>query len=118
MRLHHVLCFGVLLLGAAAPRAVFAQFQAPTQEELSMRAGSKAPGAAAVYLFREETADDPHHFHTVYARIKILTEAGKAAATVHVTYHKNFVFYSGGDNSSRMASGTANSWSAPDFNRA
>jgi hypothetical protein len=118
MRLHHVLCFGVLLLGAAAPRVAFGQFQAPTQEELSMTSDSKAPGAAAVYLFREETADDPHHFHTVYARIKILTEAGKAAATVHVTYHKNFVFYSGGDNSSRMASGTANSWSAPDFNRA
>lgn len=83
-----------------------------------MTSDPKAPGADAVYLYREETADDPHHFHSVYARIKILTERGKEAATVHITYSRNFVFDASGDNSSRMGSGTANHWQAPDINHA
>ena len=81
-----------------------------------MTSDPKAPGAAAVYLYREEKEDDPHHFRSVYARIKILTEQGKEAATVHVVYHKNFMFYAAGDNSSRMANGSANSWDAPSIN--
>jgi hypothetical protein len=36
-----------------------------------------APGAPAVYLFREETADDQRQMRTLYARIKILTDAGR-----------------------------------------
>jgi len=83
-----------------------------------MASDPKAPGAAAVYLYREEREDDQHHFMSVYARIKVLTEAGKAAATVQVRYHKNFMFYAAGDNSSRMASGTATAWSLPDVNHA
>lgn len=83
-----------------------------------MTSDPQAPGAPAVYLYREEREDDPHHFRSVYARIKVLTEAGKEAATVHVIYHKNFMFYAGGDNSSRMANGFANNWSAPDISHA
>lgn len=65
-----------------------AQFQQPTKEELEMTADPKAPGAAAVYLYREETVDDERHFHTTYARLKILTEKGKELATVHVPYER------------------------------
>lgn len=65
-----------------------AQFQQPTKEELEMTADPKAPGAAAVYLYREETVDDERHFHTTYARVKILTEKGKDLATVHVPYER------------------------------
>jgi Domain of Unknown Function with PDB structure (DUF3857)/Transglutaminase-like superfamily len=36
-----------------------------------------APDSPAVYLFREETVTDDLHTHTMYARIKILTEKGK-----------------------------------------
>jgi len=118
MRFHKMLCFGIFLLASTAPLVAYGQFQAPTPEELSMTSDPKAPGAAAVYLYREEREDDPHHFRSVYARIKVLTEQGKEAATVHVIYHKNFVFYAAGDNSSRMASGVANNWSAPDMNHA
>jgi hypothetical protein len=118
MRSHIELCLGILLLATAAPRVASAQFQAPTKEELSMTSDPKAPGAAAVYLYREETVDDPHHFRTVYARIKVLSEKGKELATVHVTYQRNFVFYATGDNSSRSSSGTENHWDAPDMNRA
>ncbi len=83
-----------------------------------MTADPKAPGADAVYLFREEVSDDPHHFTTVYARVKVLTEKGKEAATVHISYVRSFVFHATGDNSSRMGSGTANHWDAPDVNHA
>jgi hypothetical protein len=114
MRSLKVLCLGVMLMGAAAPLAAFGQFQAPTPEELNMTSDPKAPGAAAVYLYREEKEDDPHHFRSVYARVKVLTEQGKELATVHISYQKNFVFYATGDNSSRMSNGFANSWSTPD----
>ena len=66
----------LLLLALAAPALLHAQFQPPTQEELSMTADPKAPGAAAVYLYREETTDDSLHYHSYYERIKILTEKG------------------------------------------
>jgi Domain of Unknown Function with PDB structure (DUF3857)/Transglutaminase-like superfamily len=65
-----------------------AQFQEPTKEELQMTSDPKAPGAAAVYLYREEKVDDEKHFHTTYARLKILTEKGKELATVHVPYER------------------------------
>jgi hypothetical protein len=75
-----------LLLVVASPTLVRAQFQPPTPEELSMTADPKAPGAAAVFLNVEEITDDPIHFHSFYARIKILTEKGKELATVEVPY--------------------------------
>jgi len=83
-----------------------------------MTSDPKAPGAAAVYLYLEERVDDPHSFRSVYARIKILTEAGRELATVHVVYQKRFVFNAVGNNSSRMGSGTATHWDAPDVNHA
>src|SRR5579871_6068666 len=64
------------------------QFQEPTREELQMSADPKAPASAAVYLFREETVDDNLHFHTLHARIKILTEKGKELATQSIPYEK------------------------------
>jgi hypothetical protein len=79
-----------MLLGAAAPLAAFGQFQAPTAEELKMTSDPKAPGADAVFLNREETENDPQHYKTFYARIKVLTEKGKELATVQIGYEKNF----------------------------
>ncbi|MGD0735222.1 MAG: DUF3857 domain-containing protein [Terracidiphilus sp.] len=76
----------LLLLAAASPALLFAQFQQPTDEELKMTADPKAPGAAAVYLYREETTDDALHYQTFYERIKILTEKGKELATIHIPY--------------------------------
>ena len=67
---------------------LMAQFQQPTDEELKMTADPKAPGAAAVYLNIEEIANDPMHYQSFYARIKVLTEKGKDLATVEVPYLK------------------------------
>jgi hypothetical protein len=89
MRIHNVLCHGVMLLGAAAPLAAFGQFQAPTAEELKMTSDPKAPGADAVYLYLEETEDDDKSFRTLYVRIKVLTEKGKELATVQIGHQQN-----------------------------
>lgn len=96
----------ILLLGVGSfTFLAYAQFPAVPKEELTMTSDPKAPGAAAIYLYREETEDDPHAFRTVYARIKILTEAGKSAAVVHIQYPETFVFSATGNNSSRMEGG-------------
>ena len=75
-----------LLLAFTSPALLLAQFQQPTDEELKMTADPKAPGAAAVYLYREETTDDSLHYHSYYDRIKVLTEKGKELATVRIPY--------------------------------
>lgn len=72
-------------LSAAAQK-----FQQPTQEELQMTSEPKAPGAPAVYLYREESTNNQGHYVSEYARIKVLTELGKEYATVHVPYYKGF----------------------------
>lgn len=117
MRLRSAVRIGILLCGAVVPLVSFGQFPAPSKQELAMTSDPQAPGAPAVYLDREETSQDGNHFTTIYARIKVLTPAGLDAATVHISYNRNFVFTAAGDNSSHMASGTATNWSAPDANR-
>src|ERR1039458_4172348 len=88
MRTHVFLRCLPLLLALTSPAILLAQFQQPTDEELKMTADPKAPGAAAVYLNIEEIANDPMHFQSFYARIKVLTEKGKELATQEVPYLK------------------------------
>jgi hypothetical protein len=76
----------LLFVLITAPALLRAQFQDPTPEELKMTEDPKAPAAAAVYLNFEETTDDPLHYHSVYARIKILSEKAKDLATVDLPY--------------------------------
>ncbi|WP_348264078.1 DUF3857 domain-containing protein [Telmatobacter sp. DSM 110680] len=53
-----------------------------------MTSDSKAPGADAVYLYREERSDDNLHYHSYYVRLKVLTEKGKELATVRTPYER------------------------------
>ncbi len=76
----------VLIVAVASPAILRAQFQQPTPEELKMTDDPEAPGAAAVYLNIEEIANDPLHYQSFYARIKVLTEKGKERATVELPY--------------------------------
>ena len=62
-----------------------------------MTSDPKAPGAAAVYLYREETTNNQSHYISEYVRIKILSEAGKEYATVHVPYSKAYTAVLGKD---------------------
>jgi hypothetical protein len=53
-----------------------------------MTAEPAAPNASAIFLYREETSDDKLHMHSVYVRLKILTEAGKKYAEVEIPYER------------------------------
>lgn len=88
MRSRTVLLFSFCCLTFAFPIALFGQFQPPTKEELEMTTDPSAPGADAVYLFREEKSDDNLHYRSEYVRIKVLTEKGKELATVKVPYER------------------------------
>ena len=60
-------------------------------EDLSMTSIKEQPGAPAVILLREEVDDDMNSFHSVYQRIKILTDAGREYANVELPYsRRNF----------------------------
>jgi Domain of Unknown Function with PDB structure (DUF3857)/Transglutaminase-like superfamily len=52
-------------------------WQQPAPDELSLKSYPADPNAPAVYLFLEETVNDDIHIHTMYARVKILSEKGK-----------------------------------------
>lgn len=80
-------CVAFFAVAILVPRFATAQkFQEPSKEELQMTSDPKAPGAPAVFLYREETTDNANHFISEYARIKVLTELGKEWATVEVPY--------------------------------
>lgn len=61
-----------------------------SQEELKMTSVAEAPGAPAIYLYRQVDRDDsgqaPHEYN--YARIKILTEEGRKNADVEIPFFK------------------------------
>jgi transglutaminase-like putative cysteine protease len=74
-----------LLLAFSAPLAC-AQWTVPTPEELSMTTQREVPGAAAVYLYREEITEDKLHMFSIYTRLKVLTERGKEYSNVELHY--------------------------------
>jgi hypothetical protein len=90
MRIRVTVLPAALSLCLVSPLVVRAQFQEPSKDELTMTADPKAPGAAAVYFNVEERTDDTLHYHSYYARIKVLTEKGKEAATVRIPYDHGF----------------------------
>src|SRR5580704_16067285 len=65
-------------------------FQPPSPEEMRMTGEPKAPGAAAVILFREVDRDDNElsAYEDEYVRVKILTEEGRKYADVEIPYWK------------------------------
>jgi hypothetical protein len=59
------------------------------KEELDFKSVPNVPDAPAVVLYHEEIDDDTIHYHQVYFRIKILTEAGRKYADVQVPYDRH-----------------------------
>jgi Domain of Unknown Function with PDB structure (DUF3857) len=88
MRRFSLLSLGLLTCIATHAPILRAQFQPPSEEELKMTADPKAPGADAVFLEIKETSNDSTRRKTYYARIKVLTEAGRDLATVEIPYLK------------------------------
>jgi Transglutaminase-like superfamily len=107
-RIQAGLRLAIFVCGAAAPLAAFGQFQAPSQDELKMTSDPKAPGADAVYLYREEREEDDLHYREVYVRIKVLTEKGKELATVNMMYQRSIAVNESGNN--RQGEDEARNW--------
>ena len=87
----------VLLVGALGhsvrPVRAGDEWQPISQEELKMTTEPKAPGAAAIILYRQIDRDDsnsrtPHEYH--YVREKIFTEEGRKHADVEIPFVKDY----------------------------
>ncbi|HTS38344.1 MAG TPA: DUF3857 domain-containing protein [Candidatus Solibacter sp.] len=66
------------------------QWQPINADELKMTSEPKAPGAMAIYLYRQVDRDDVENRETNYARIKIFTEEGRKYADIEIPYVKDF----------------------------
>ena len=79
----------LLLLSVCGPVPLHAADWLPvTPEELQQTSEPKAPGAAAIFLYRQVDRDDTSSTESHYARLKILKEEGRKYADVEITYTK------------------------------
>jgi uncharacterized protein DUF3857 len=80
----------VLLLGLVLPHPLRGgdEWLPVTAEELRMTREPAAPGAPAIYLYRQVDRDDTTFHETNYARIKILTEEGRKYADIEIPFIK------------------------------
>lgn len=83
------LCSVVLLLVPAPVRAGD-DWLPISPDDLKMTSAPQAPGAPAIYLYREVDRDDQTNFEKDYVRIKILTEEGRKQADIEITYLRDF----------------------------
>ena len=58
-------------------------------DDLKMTSEPKAPGASAVYLFRQVDRSDAAYYESYYERLKILTEEGRKYANVEIPYEQD-----------------------------
>jgi hypothetical protein len=81
----------LLLLAFLFSLRSFADWPPVSPDDLKMTDLKEQPGAPAVVLDREEIDDDMNNVHSVYERIKILTDAGREYANVEIPYrHRGF----------------------------
>jgi hypothetical protein len=64
------------------------EWQPITQEELKMTSVPEAPGAPAIYLYRQVDRNDQEAHEYNYLRVKILTEEGRKQADVEIPFFK------------------------------
>ena len=77
---------GIAALTALVSPVVHAQFAPPDPAELAMTSAPEAPGAPAIVLFKEQTAEDGLRMWSYYYRVKVLTEGGREEANVELPY--------------------------------
>jgi hypothetical protein len=81
--------FAFLMASFATAHTAWAQDWLPIDpHELQMTSEPNAPGAPAVYLYRQVDRDDANSFETAYVRIKILTEEGLKYANVEIPFNE------------------------------
>jgi len=82
----------LLFVGAAVrrtpPVSAGDEWQPISQEELKMTSVAEAPGAPAVFLYRQVDRNDQESHEYNYVRIKILTEEGRKYADVEIPFFK------------------------------
>lgn len=78
----------LMLAGIAMP-AFADDWQPIAPEDLKMTSEPKAPGAAAIYLYRQVDRDDTSPMEMVYERIKILSEEGRKYANLEIRFEKS-----------------------------
>jgi hypothetical protein len=66
-----------------------------TPEELQLTREPKAPGATAIYLYRQVDRDDSVPDVSVYVRLKVLTEEGRKYADVEIPFMKGYEYIHG-----------------------
>jgi transglutaminase-like putative cysteine protease len=85
----------LFVLAFLVSRAAAADWPPINLEELSMTGIPEQPGAPAVILDREVIADHTNQFYSVYARIKILNDAGREYAIIELPYLHRYLTVSG-----------------------
>lgn len=71
-----------------APVSAGDEWLAIAPEELKMTSVPEAPGAPAIYLYRQVDRDDQQAHEYNYLRVKILTEEGRKQADVEIPFFK------------------------------
>ena len=101
MRYRRVFLIVVVLLAGAALRNAGSvsgdEWKPISPEELKMTSVPEAPGAPAVYLYRQVDRNDSNRAASEYnyVRIKILTEEGRSNANVEIPFEKGRTNVSG-----------------------
>jgi hypothetical protein len=88
LRFSAVKWLSVLAVCAVALAARAEEWLPVNPDELKMTSEPKAPTAPAIYLYRQVDRNDEVSYELVYARIKILTEEGRAYGDVQIAYTK------------------------------
>ena len=83
------LVVGILALSALVPVARAGEDWLPIlPDELKMTSEPKAPGAQAIYLYRQVDRNDEESREFFYSRIKIFTEEGRKYADIEIPFVK------------------------------
>jgi Domain of Unknown Function with PDB structure (DUF3857) len=95
-----LLFFAVLLFILSFPKSKLAadEWQPIDPADLNMTSEPKAPGAPAIYLYRQvdrKEAGRMNHTEYNYVRIKILTEEGRKYANVEIPFSKGIAGING-----------------------
>ncbi len=85
----HLFLLTIVTIAFACPLQGAEDWQPVTPEELKMTSEPAAPGAPAIYLYRQVDRDDQGSQEYDYKRIKILTEEGRKYADIELEYVKD-----------------------------
>jgi hypothetical protein len=80
--------FAIALAVASVSPALAQDWLPVSAQELAMTSEPKAPGAPAIYLYRQVDRDDNEGLQTEYVRIKILTDEGRSYGNVTIAFAK------------------------------